>query len=124
MAEAKVKDAKRQVSLEDIKFNKDNALMAAVSCIPLIGLVMFFVERKDLFVRYHATQFGILFIVSLAMGPLAAVPVLNVIIACLSPLLFLALVVLTVVGALKAYKGERYDVPVVSKFALQLMNQF
>ncbi len=132
MAEVKAKEAVRQVSLNDIKFNKDNALMAAVSCIPIVGLVMFFVERKDLFVRYYAAQFALLFVAGLAFGlvtgVLGAIPVINVIVGllslCLIPIVSLGSFVLVIVGAMKAYKGERFDVPVLSKYALEIMNRF
>lgn len=124
MAEVKVKEATRQVSLDDIKFNKDNALMAALSCIPLIGAVVFFVEKKDLFVRYYAAQFGLLLFVGVVMMILGLVPVVNLIMACLSPLIGLGLFILVVVGAMRAYKGERFDIPVLSTYALMLMNRF
>ncbi|KKR06097.1 MAG: hypothetical protein UT34_C0001G0137 [candidate division WS6 bacterium GW2011_GWF2_39_15] len=132
MAETTVKDAVRQVSLNDIKFNKDNALMAALSCIPIVGAVVFFVEKKDLFVRYYAAQFGLLVVAGLGLGVLmfvlGLIPVVNVIMGvlsvCLMPLLSLGSLILIIVAAMKAYKGERWDVPVLSKYALQMMNKF
>jgi uncharacterized membrane protein len=128
---AEVKNAQRQVSLSDITFNKDNALMAAISCIPLVGAVVFFVEKKDLFVRYYAAQYGLLFVVGLALGVLSAfiglIPVINIIYAlvavCVSPLIGLGGFILVIVGALRAYKGERFDIPVLSGWALRLMSQ-
>jgi uncharacterized membrane protein len=128
---AEVKNAQRQVSLSDIRFNKDNALMAAISCIPLVGAVVFFVEKKDLFVRYYAAQYGLLFVVGLALGVLSGfiglIPVINIIYAlvavCISPLLGLGGFILVIVGALRAYKGERFDIPVLSGWALRLMSQ-
>lgn len=129
---AQVKNAQRQVSLADIKFNKENALMAAISCIPIVGAIVFFIEKKDLFVRYFAAQYGLLFVVGLALGVLSGfiglIPVINILYAlvavCVSPLLGLAGLILVVVGALKAYKGERFDIPVLSDWALKLMSQF
>ncbi len=132
MAKAKVKKAQRQVSLKDISFNKENALMAALSCIPLVGAIVFFVEKKDLFVRYYAAQYGLVLAASIALGVLSAfvaiIPLVNVIYglvaACLSPFLGLAVLVLVIVGAMKAYKGERFDIPVLSDWALKLMSQY
>lgn len=132
MAEVKAKEAVRQVSLNDIKFNKDNAMMAAVSCIPVVGAVVFFIEKKDLFVRYYAAQYGLLFVAGLAFSVvsviLGMIPVINVIFGilsiCLSPILIIGSFVLVIMGAMKAYKGERYDVPVLSKYALQIMSKF
>src|SRR5690554_1738714 len=130
MAKAKVKSAKRQVSLKDISFNKENALMAALSCIPIVGAIVFFVEKKDLFVRYYAAQYGLLVVAGIALSLLGAfiglIPVINVIFAivaaCVSPIIGLGMFALVVVGALKAYKGERFDIPVVSEWALRLMS--
>ncbi|MBI2356833.1 DUF4870 domain-containing protein [Candidatus Dojkabacteria bacterium] len=132
MAEVKAKEAVRQVSLSDIKFNKDNALMAALSCIPVVGAVVFFIEKKDYFVRYYAAQFGLLFVVGLGLAAVVAVlgmiPVINVLVGivglCLTPVVGLGSLVLVIVGAMKAYKGERFDIPVLSKYALQMMNKF
>ncbi len=130
MAEAK--EAKRVVSLEDIKFNKDNAVLAAASCIPIVGVIVFFVEKKDLFVRYYAAQYGLLAVAGVALSivltVLGIIPVVNIIVgllaACLSPILGIGSLVLIVLGAVKAYKGERYDVPVLSKYALELMSKY
>ncbi len=120
---AEVKEAKRVVSLEDIKFNKDNATMAVVAC--LIGPIIFFTEKKDLFVRYYAAQYGILTVVSiLGSIVLGIIPVVNFIFACVSPILGIGLTILVVLGAVKAYKGERYDVPMISKYALELMSKY
>lgn len=119
--EATKKEAVRQVSFEDIKFNKENALMAALSCIPVVGAIVFFVEKKDLFVRYYAAQFGLLLLVFPLTFVLGVIPVLG---WCMIPLINLAVFVGVVVGALKAYKGERFDMPLVSGWALKLMSQF
>jgi hypothetical protein len=47
---AEEKKAKKVYSLNEIKFNEKNKVMAMLSCIPIVGLVMLFVEKKDLFV--------------------------------------------------------------------------
>jgi len=115
------KEAVRQVSLQDIKFNKENALMAALSCIPIVGAIVFFVEKKDLFVRYFAAQYGLTLLVVPLNFVLGVIPVLG---WCMIPIVNLGLFVLVVIGAMKAYKGERYDMPMVSEWALKLMSQF
>ncbi|MCK9368434.1 hypothetical protein M0R04_00430 [Candidatus Dojkabacteria bacterium] len=107
------KEAKRVVSLNDIKFNKENAILAAVACIPGIAIILFFVEKKDLFVRYHAAQYALLSLLYLIVW----IPIIGWIL----PLLIL---VATIVGAIKAYKGERFDLPLASGWAISLMNRF
>lgn len=106
------KKAKKIYTLEEIKFNPENLTMSVVACIPFVGLVLMFVEKKDLFVRYHATQFAFL----------------NAIyILALIPFLFgigsLLVVVLLVLGLIKTSKGERFDIPYLSELALKVMGQ-
>ena len=125
MAVASTKSAQRVVSLGDIKFNKDNAVLAALSCIPIVGAVVFFVERKDLFVRYYAAQYGLLILLIPVEMVLAVIPIIGWIIGlCLLPLAGLGILILVILGALKAYKGERFDVPVLSEWALKLMSMY
>jgi uncharacterized membrane protein len=107
------KEAKRVVSLNDIKFTKENALLSAVACIPGIAIIVFFVEKKDLFVRFYAAQFSILSLVFLV----AWFPFLG-------QILYLGMLVVAVIAAIKAYKGERWDLPAVSGWAISLMNRF
>lgn len=108
---ASEKEAKRVVTLEDIKFNEENKTMAALSCIPIVGLIMFFVEKDDLFVRYHAAQFALLGLTTFFS-----------IIPCLAPFIMLGITIAVVIGIVKTLKGERFDVPVVTGLALNLMN--
>jgi uncharacterized membrane protein len=110
-AEPKVVEAKRQIKLEDIKFNEVNKTMAILSWIPIVGLIMFFVEKDDQFVRYTGAQaflFGLLTVL--------------VVIPCLGQLLALAVMVVLIMGMVKTAKGERWDLPVVSDLAVKAMN--
>lgn len=111
--ETKAKEAKRVVTLEDIKFNKENALLAAVACIPGISIVIFFIETKDVFVRYLAAQYSLLCLLYLVTW----IPIIG----WLIPLFIL---IVTIMGAVKAYKGERFDLPVISKLAVNIVNKF
>ena len=113
---AEQKTATRVISLEDIKFNEDNKAMAAVACIPLIGFILFFVEKKDLFVRYYAAQLAIAGAVPLV---LYVIPFIG---WFLLPFVYLGLFILTIYSGIQAYSGKRFDVPVVSGWALKVMN--
>ncbi len=110
------KKAKKIYTLEEIKFNPENLTMSVVACIPFVGLVLMFVEKKDLFVRYHATQFAFLN----AIYILALIPILG-------PLLFgilgLVSMVLFILGLIKTSKGERFDIPYLSGWALKVMSE-
>jgi len=110
------KKAKRVYTLEEIKFNPDNLTMSVVACIPFVGLVLMFTEKKDLFVRYHATQFAFLN----AMYVILIIPILG---AVIFGLLGLVSTVLFILGLLKTSKGERFDIPFLSDMALKVMSQ-
>ena len=107
---AEEKKAKKVYTLEEIKFTEANKVMAIVSCIPLVGLILMFVEKDDLFVKYHGAQFTLVGVLQF----LAWVPIIGWLMALLS-------LVLIVVGMIKCSKGERFDIPVLSGLGLKLM---
>ena len=78
------------------------------------GLVFLLLEQKNAFVRFHAMQslatFLGLFIISMVLG---FVPVLGILV---NILIWPLSVVLWIVLMVKAYKGERFKLPVVGDF--------
>jgi uncharacterized membrane protein len=104
--EATQKSAEKVYTLEDIHFNEANKTMAILACIPIVGLILLFTEKDDKFVRYMAAQFTIA----------GAVPLVSMV-------FWFALIIFIVMGMVKASKGERYDVPVISGLALKLMGK-
>ncbi len=110
------KRAKKVYTLEEIKYNPQNSTMAIISCIPIVALVLMFVEKKDLFVRYHATQFALFNIVYF----IGFIPFIGAPIAGFLSMIFF---VLFVIGILKVTKGERFDIPYLSDLALKLMGE-
>jgi uncharacterized membrane protein len=113
---AEEKDAKKVYTLDEIKYNPDNLTMGVVACIPFVGLVLMFIEKKDLFVRYHATQFAFLNVIYV----LWIIPILGAILVGILGLLSLVLFIL---GLLKTSKGERFDIPYLSDLALKVMGK-
>lgn len=110
---AEEKQAKKVYTLEEIRFNEENKVMAIVACIPLIGLILLFVEKNDQFVRYVGAQYAILGVASFVV---AVIPVIGWLLA--GPLMW----ILIIVGMVKASKGERFDIPLVSDWGLKLMS--
>ena len=110
------KKAKKVYTLDEIKYNPQNSTMAIIACIPIVSLVLMFVEKKDLFIRYHATQFALFNIVYF----IGFIPLIGDTIAGLLSMIFF---VLFVIGILKVTKGERFDIPYLSGFALKLMGE-
>ena len=78
------------------------------------GLIFLLIEQKNAFVRFHALQslvtFLALFILSVVIG---FIPVLGILVGLV---LWPLGVVLWIVLMVKAYKGERYKLPVVGDF--------
>ena len=122
MAETKTKEAKPQVKLEDVRFNEENKVKAILACIPVVGLILLFVEKDDHFVRFYGAQYTILGAVVFAFSILVVIPVIGWVLACLSPLVSLAVLVLIIIGMVKANNGERFELPLVSDYAVKLMN--
>ncbi len=120
MAEPKTKEAKLQVKFEDIKFNEEGKTKAILACIPLIGLILLFVEKDDQFVRYYGAQYAVvglaMFVASFVLG---IIPLVNL---CLVPIIWLGMMVLIVMGMVKANNGEKFQVPILSEYGIKLMN--
>lgn len=80
----------------------------------MTGLIFLLLEQKNGFVRFHAMQslatFLGLFVASLVLG---VIPILGVLV---NLLLWPLTIVLWIVLMVKAYKGERYKLPVVGDF--------
>ncbi len=108
---AEEKKAKKVYTLEEIKYNEANKAMAILACIPIVGLILMFVEKDDNFVRYMGAQFTLVGAVEIV---LMWIPFVNFIVAPLA-------LVLIIVGMVKAAKGERFDVPLLSGLALKMM---
>jgi uncharacterized membrane protein len=121
MEETTKKSAKKVYTLEDIQFNEANKTTAILACIPIVGLILLFTEKEDKFVRYMGAQSTIGAAVSLALAILMIIPVINILIAILLYIYDIALFIMIIIAMVKTSKGERFDFPVISKYALKLM---
>jgi uncharacterized membrane protein len=86
----------------------------------ITGLIFFFVEGKDEFVRFHAMQsiivFGAITVFSMVSSILFIVPFLG---AMVVSFVWIATVVLWIVLMVKAYRGERFKLPIAGDLAEQ-----
>ncbi len=80
----------------------------------LSGIVFLLLEKKNAYVRFHALQsltaFGVLHIAATVIW---IIPILGGIV---SILISITMLILWIVLMVKAYKGERYKLPVVGDF--------
>ncbi|HQG58123.1 MAG TPA: DUF4870 domain-containing protein [Candidatus Dojkabacteria bacterium] len=117
---------KKCVTLESIVFNPDNKIVAVFACIPIVGLILFFVEKNDQFVRYMGAQYAILglvvFGVSLLTFLFLLIPFINFLVGILMAICSIAMWIIIIVGAIKSYQGNRFDLPLISDWAIKLMN--
>lgn len=83
----------------------------------ITGIVFLVVEKKSGFVKFHAKQstitFLILLVISLILG---WIPIIGFLILILSLILWLLLMV-------KALQGKRYSLPIVGKMAEEKVSQ-
>ncbi|MGL4651290.1 MAG: DUF4870 domain-containing protein [Caldilineaceae bacterium] len=123
-------------SVVDPSADKDDRLVGLLSYIVpvLLPLIVLFSESsaRRPFQRYHAVQSlglsGGLIVLSIVLtvvtGVLQVIPIIGWIIGalllCLTPILFLMLIVAMVYYGAQAYQGKRFAVPVVTNF---LINQ-
>ena len=125
----------------------DPKVAAALSYIWIVGLIFFFIEKENRFVRFHAMQsviFGIAntviivvlmvltFILTIVMGIGGAMVggVLGLIVSLLGWLIWLlfVLVILAmllglVFAAVKAYGGQMYKLPFIGNMAENIANK-
>ncbi len=90
--------------------NDDSNVMALLSYISILSIVMYVVKKDDAFVVFHARQGMVLFGMSIALLFVGIIPVLGWIIGVLG---WLFVVVMAIIGMIKAYQGEKYEMPVV-----------
>lgn len=84
----------------------------------ITGLIFFLIEEKDEFVRFHAMQsiivFGAITVLSIVLGIFFTVPYIGPV---LGAFFWIATVVLWIILMVKAYKGERYKLPIAGNLA-------
>ena len=86
----------------------------------LVVPVLFILLEKDEFVRFWAFQS---IVVNLTLFVLNWVLVLTIFLVFLTPLIFLLGVVLWLLMTYKAWQGQKWEVPFIGKFAVQIMNK-
>jgi uncharacterized membrane protein len=125
----------------------DPKVAAALSYIWIVGVIFFFIEKENKFVRFHAMQsiiFGIAnsvilvvlmvvaFVLTIVMGVGGAMVggALGLIVSLLGWLIWLlfALVIIVlmlglVFAAVKAYQGQMFKLPIIGNMAEKIVNK-
>jgi uncharacterized membrane protein len=91
------------------------------------GIIFYFIEKKDLFVRHWAVQaiffgaawVGSFLVISVLSGILSHLPGIGIIFALLFALLWFVVwlggVILWIVGIIKAFQGQKWEYPIISE---------
>jgi uncharacterized membrane protein len=86
---------------------------------PLSSLI-FLVIEKDEFAKFHAWQSLLWGVISFVLGfVLSTVMAFTIILACCAPFAFLLPYIVNIIGAIKAYNGEMWKLPVIGDFAAE-----
>lgn len=104
----KKQDYLKQVSL---KLKTKNGL-AALSYIWILCLIPL-LSSKDEFVKFHARQGFVLFIIEVALVLVAWIPVIGWV-------LFLIVAIIALVGIIKALNGEKWEIPYIGQWAKKI----
>lgn len=84
----------------------------------ITGILFFVLEKESKFVRFHAMQsiavFIAVFVINMVLVTILAITIVGLI---LLPLIYLIEVILWIFLMYKAYKGEKFKLPVVGDFA-------
>ena len=100
-------------------FKKETSGALAYVLGPITG-VLFLIIEKDPFVRFHAMQSIVVFV---GLFALQAMLGLTIILAILVPLVGIVSFVLWLMCIYKAWQGEEWEVPILGKFARQILKK-
>ena len=89
------------------QLSNDSKLFAALSYLWLLSVVMLVLKKDDEFVKFHAKQGTVIFVVSIILW---FIPIIGW-------LLQIVVLIAVVIGFLKAYSGERFKLPVIGDLA-------
>ncbi|MGA9673167.1 MAG: DUF4870 domain-containing protein [Terracidiphilus sp.] len=90
--------------------------LAYITIIPAIIFLVVAPYNQKPFVRFHAWQSIFLGIAAFVIGFINIIPILGQIIFLIG---MLVLFVAWIMAIIKAFKGERFELPVIGKFAAQ-----
>lgn len=99
--------------VKDTQVVEPNKLLAGCSYLGVLFLVPLLAESKDEFVRFHLRQGVVMF----AIGVIAS---FGFHYRRGGSMLMLAVVVVSLVAAIRAWRGDRWQLPVIGKYAAKI----
>lgn len=104
---------------KDLGLKKETAGALAYVLGPITG-IFFLVTNKDPFVRFHAMQSGVVFVIAFVLQWVLGI---TIILFPLSALVGVAAFVLWLVLIYRAWQGEEWEVPVLGKISRDLLKK-
>ena len=104
---------------KDLGLKKETTGALAYVLGPITG-IFFLVTSKDAFVRFHAMQSTVVFVVLLVLVKILEV---TIILFPLAMLVWLVIFVLWLLLIYKAWQGQEWEVPVLGKVAKNLLKK-
>ncbi len=105
------------VKKKEVKGNIENEKLCAILSYLVIGVIWFFVDekmKKSKYAKFHVKQAIILIIVDLIFSVVASIPILGWAIA---PILYLAILILAIIGIVNAANMNENKLPIIGQFA-------
>src|SRR3989344_3230174 len=98
--------------MTEIKPSQEAKFWGAVSYLWVLSLVALAARKNNPYVRFHASQGALLFVLSIIFMLIPGIGwLLNILIG-----------IAAIVGIIKALQGEKWEVPVLGGFAVQFGN--
>ena len=104
------------LSVGEMVHNASSVWTTPITIIPAIIFLVVEPYNKNSFVRFHAWQCIFLYLVAFVVGFINVIPILGQIIFVIA---MIGLFVGWIMALLKALKGERYQLPIIGKYAAQ-----
>lgn len=109
-------DTKKDVQTEKAAVSTEN-VYAILSYLWILCLVPILMKKEEDFVKFHARQGLMLFIIEVAVGIIGIIPFVGPIIYVLG---MLACGVLSIIGIVQVLKGNKWKMPLISDWAEQI----
>jgi uncharacterized membrane protein len=90
--------------------------LAYITIIPAIIFLLVEPYNRNSFVKFHAWQCIFLYVVGFVVGFVNVIPILGQIVFLIA---MVGLFVVWLMALLKALKGEKWEIPVIGKYAAQ-----
>lgn len=107
-------------NINDPQVKKDieeNKVLAAIGYIGILCLVPLLLKPKSQFCKFHGKQALILFIVEMITWAFNAIPFVGQVLFVIGSV---STVILSILGILKAFNGEYWEMPYVAEYAKKI----